>query len=164
MAHYLKPQMKRDRLAAAQPDVIKFLVQETAGTLSYVSGLESLQNCLYHGLAAGDFVQATADSLLGSVNDVITATMFGSTAMGTDAYGFILSFDGQIQKVVYMKYTFWLATEIAHELLSTTTAPTNALTEVCYQTPAGNIAGRIIPAGFDAGTGLLEVELGVFFK
>lgn len=164
MPHYLKSALKRDRLAAGQMDVIKFIIQETAGTLSYVSGLEMLQNSLYHGLAAGDFVQATADTLLGSVNDVITGTMFGSTAMGTDSYGFILSFDGQVQKLVYMKYTFWLATEVANCILSTTTAPTNALTEVAYQTPAGNVAGRIIPAGFDAGTNILEVELGLFLK
>lgn len=164
MAHYLRASLRRDALARNQPDIVKFLVQQTGGTLTYVSGLEGLQSCLYHGSATGDFVQATADTLLGSVNDVLTATVFGATAMGTDSYGFVLALDGQVSKLVYMKYTLWLATEVANAIVGTATAPTNALTEVAYQTPAGNIAGRIIPAGFDAGTGLLEVELGVFFK
>jgi hypothetical protein len=164
MANVNRASLSNDALARSQPDVLEFWVQETAGTLSFIQSQSGLQSCLIHGLAAGDFTQAAADALLGVPNDVITATMFGSTAMGTDAYGFILACNGQVERVAYMEYQFWLASEVENLVLGTTTAPTNALTEVAYKTPAGNIAGRIIPAGFDAGTGVLKVTLGVYFK
>lgn len=164
MPNFLSTVLKNDGLARLQSRELKFYIQQTAGTQSFISGMEGLAGSIIQGDTAGEFTQAAADALLGVSNDVVTATMFGATAMGTDSYGFILACQGQIQKLVYLQYSLWLATEVQNLLLGTSTAPSDALTEVAYLTPAGNIAGRLIPAGFDAGTGVLEVKMGVFLK
>ena len=164
MSNYQRSSLKNDGLARCQPDILKLFVQQTAGTQTYVSGVASLQGSVIIGDANSEFTNAAADTLLGVTGDVVATTMFGSTAMGTDSFGMILACQGQIQKLVYCHYSLWLATEVEHLILGTTSAPTDALTEAAYQTPAGNIALRLIPAGFDAGTGVLEIELGVFYK
>ncbi len=156
--------LKNPAVQKNQVHEIELVIQQTAGTQTYVAGILGLGSALIVGDTNTDFTQAAANTLLGVDNDVITATVFGSTAMGTDALGYILAMNGQVASVVYCQYSFWLATEVANMFLGTTTAPTDALTEVAYKTPAGNIAGRVIPAGFDAGTGLLQIKLGVILK
>lgn len=164
MANLTSTILKSDLLQKGQVHELDIYIQQTAGAQSYVAGLQCLQGAMIIGDTAGEFTQAAADSLLGVSNDVITATVFGSTAMGTDSLGMIIAMQGQVESLVYMQYSFWLGTEVANLLLGTSTAPTDALTEVAYKTPAGNIAARVIPAGFDAGTGVLQVKFGLILK
>lgn len=164
MANISSTILRNEALQRNQVHEISLFFQQTAGTQTYLAGLEGLASCVIIGDTAGEFTQAATDTLLGSTNDILATTVFGSTAMGTDAFGIILATGEQVSRVVYCQYSLWLATEVANCFAGTKTAPTDALTEVAYCSPLGNIAVRVIPAGFDAGTGILQVNLGVLLK
>ncbi len=164
MGNFSSSILTSDALQRVQPHVIDLWIQQTSGTQTFVSGVQGLASAVIMGDTANEFTQAAANALLGVPNDVITATVFGTTAMGTDSFGMIVACKGQLQQIVYLEYDFWLASEIQHCFVGTATAPTDALSEVAYCTPAGNCALRVIPAGFDAGTGLLHIQLGVILK
>ncbi len=164
MANFGSSILRSDSLQRSQPHEIDLWIQQTAGTQTFVPGLDGLASAVIMGDASSDFTQAACNSLLGVSNDIITATVFGSTAMGTDSFGMIVACNGQIQQIVALEYQFWLATMVDACFVGTYTAPTDALSEVAYCSPAGNVALRVIPAGFDAGTNLLHIKLNVILK
>jgi len=70
------------------------------------------------GVAAGDFTQAAVNALLAkdstgadlsatSTAEIDTTVAFGSTAMGVDAFGFVISCAGQIDDVLGMEATLY---------------------------------------------------------
>lgn len=130
------------------------------------------------GSALTTITQAAVDALLrasngdATVNDVIVATAFGTTAMvDNDTYAFVLNCDGQIDRAV----TGWVSTvaDIAGTVSlqnsrATTTALTNATftgTNI-YITPAGNLAGRITFTNISAAAtaGWLVFNIPVWLK
>lgn len=113
---------------------------------------------------AGDLTQAKVDAFFpDNANEVVAGTMFGATAMGTDAFGVILNMSGQARRVK-------LAEAIIHGgvgdaplsdfAVGTKTAPTDALTNTAYVTAKGNIALRFVLTGVDALTaGVIRIIL-----
>ncbi len=126
-------------------------VQNTAAFLG-----RSSPRILVEGGSAGvtDITQAAVDALLGSTNEVIVATAFGSTAMAADnTYCWVLDCSGQIAEVLDVKVLVNVAGTVGKSMgIGTTTALTDAgftLSQV-YLTSAGNLAGRITYTDIDA--------------
>lgn len=115
--------------------------------------------------------QASIDALLGSSNEFVAATAFGSTAMGTDALGIVLDMGGQVafSSVGYACISGNLAgVAIAHPLVAmqTSALPNTLPTSIrCQVSAAGNLALQIVVSGLDAATsGRLVIGLGVKLK
>lgn len=114
--------------------------------------------------------QTTIDNLLGLTSDVVAATAFGSTAMGTDAVGFVLACSGQVKLVHGMRVT--TNTGASGATLTAcaggiTTALPNTLPALarCALTAGGNVAGQFVIAGIDSVTsGYVVVEIDVELK
>lgn len=99
------------------------------------------------GSALTTITQATVDALLGSTNEVIVATAFGTTAMvDNDTYAFVLDCGGQFKSGHYVTTTVDIAGTIgSQDSVVTTTALTNTTftgTQI-YLTANGNLAGRV---------------------
>jgi hypothetical protein len=153
--------LKNQALVAGQYLPIDLFFQETAGTVTHIR--TELEGSMIIGVAATPFTQAAVDALIGS-GQIVATTVFNATAMGTDSFGFVLDCNEQIADVQNMQYTFWLATEVSNNVAASATEPPGTLTEALYKTPNGNIVGRVIPAGFDAGTAVLQIRIWVKLK
>jgi hypothetical protein len=168
-------QLKAPLLQKLEPYILDYVFTDTAKTISLAA--HQMGYPIIHGHDAGDFVQATVDSFLGITNDVVVATSFGSTAMGTDAYGFIINCQGQAASAAWAEMTVNMAFAIqasttvlqSQQVIVVgaglvTTALPNTLTAGFAVTAGGNIYGRLICTGLDAGTGPVHVRLGVYLK
>lgn len=161
MTKPLPSELKNPALQQSQLYPIDIFIQDTAGAVTQVNGV--LEGSMIIGVAATPFTQSAVDALIGS-GQIVATTVFGSTAMGTDAFGFVLNTNQQIQSAQCMEYTLWIASEVANYVAVQTTEPANTLTEALYVTPNGNIVGRVIPTGLDAGTGVLHIRIWVTLK
>lgn len=162
---YPASQYKSPQLQKLAPFVLEYWLTATTKTLTLPA--QEMGYPIIHGCDATDFVQATVDTFLGIANDVVVATSFGSTAMGTDAYGFIINMQGQAAQAAWACATVYLATPVPNGVIgagSVTTALPNTLTQGCAVTAGGNIYGRLILAGLDAGTAAVQVRVGVLLK
>lgn len=123
------------------------------------------------GTPTDELGQTTIDNLIGS-NIITAATSFGSTAMGTDAFGFVLSTKGQLDKLYYGRlevYTTSLSTVIAGGLDYSVTSMPNTLPTAgsprFAKTSTGDVAGLFVFTGLDALTsGFIRVSLFGRFK
>lgn len=99
------------------------------------------------GSALTTITQSTVDALLGSTNEVIVATAFGTTAMvDNDTYAFVLDCGGQVKSAHYVTSTVDIAGTIGSQdnVATTTALPNSAFTGTqIYLTANGNLAGRI---------------------
>lgn len=117
------------------------------------------------GSATAALGQTTIDNLLGSVNEVLAATAFGSTALGTDAFGFVLACEGQIKEVKSIRVLSNIGTggaDVNASAAGQTTALPNTLPAFArvQKTSGGNIAGQVVLTGLDAATaGLVQIQL-----
>lgn len=148
------------RLAASQPHAIKLFFTITAGAPTLI-GTKNLPPIVY-GVAAGDFTQAAVNAMLGldsttSTAEIDTTVAFGSTAMGVDAFGFVLNCGGQVDSVIGMEATLYDAEQ--DNFVAEVTSLPDTLTEGLLVTPLGNLAGRVIPTGLDAETGQLVITI-----
>jgi len=153
------------QLAASQPHVITLAFTVTSGTVTQLL-TKDLPPIIF-GTAAGSFTQAAVNALLGvsdsaSTEEINTTVAFGSTAMGVDAFGFVLDCDGQIETVVGMESTLY-PTEQDNFVPKVSSLP-DTLTEGLLVTPDGNLAGRVIPTGLDSATGQLIIKILFFSK
>lgn len=154
--------LTQSQLAASQPHTLTLAFVVTSGAVTQL--LTSSKLPIIFGTAAGDFTQAAVNALLGSsgTDEIDTSVAFGSTAMGVDAFGFVLDCDGQIKDVIGLESTLY-AVEQDNFVPKVASLP-NTLTEGLLITPAGNLAGRVIPTGLDAATGYLIVKIHFFSK
>lgn len=130
------------------------------------------------GYDAGDFTQAACDALLGSSSEFVTATAFGSTAMGTDAFGWILNMgtgqsSGPQGQAAYSslgmcKIIANIGGTVSTLLVQTTTAalPNTLAAPARVQVgSSGNLAGQVVVSGLDAATaGFLKFEFSIPMK
>jgi hypothetical protein len=148
----LVPLLNNDALNRSQDYVITLPFVLTAGTgvntASFV-GPEVPQLLIEGGTGAAltTITQSSVNALLGSTNEVVVATAFGTTAMvDNNTYAFVLNCDNQIDRVDLVEVTVNIAGTIGQSIgVGTKTALTDtafALTQV-FVTPLGNIAGRI---------------------
>ena len=105
--------------------------------------------------------QADIDALLGSTNEFVQATVFGSTALGTDALAMILDCEGQIASVSGIELRSVLGTtqaaQIGPKLTLANTLPDNPRVQV---SALGNIGIQLVLSGLDAATsGLLLIRI-----
>lgn len=142
-----------DSLARSQDDItleLVFSLTAAAGVnfATYIG--PALPRILIEGgtgSALTTITQASVDALLGSTNEVLVTTAFGTTAMvDNDTYAFVLDCGGQVKAGYYVSTTVDIAGTIgSQDSVTTTTALTNAtFTETqIYVTSNGNLAGRI---------------------
>jgi len=119
--------------------------------------------------------QSTIDDFLGSTNEFLIA-QFDSTAMGTDAFGFLINMSGQApglttttnkaQAAQLLAATISLysgangATVVNEGVVSVTTLTSSSLSTQCAVGSYGNLAMRAILTGLDALTsGLIVARL-----
>ena len=100
--------------------------------------------------AAAPLTTAAIDAYTGLTGDIVGDTAFGSTAMGTDAFGFVVDLQGQAAKAVALQAILFDSTFVGVGVAGTATALTDALTTAFCCSPLGNVYGRAILAGFDA--------------
>lgn len=117
--------------------------------------------------ASGDLTQASIDAFLGVSGDITAATSFGSTAMGTDAFGFVINMSGQAKSALWAKGDSYLTANA--QFLSvgngtSTTALANTLTAGFAVTPAGNLYGRLIITNLDSQTGTVHLQCAAYLK
>lgn len=122
------------------------------------------------GSALTSITQATVDALLGSVNEIIVTTAFGTTAMvDNDTYALVLDCGGQVRDVGFAACLLSIAGAGTFTLgTGTYTALTNAtFTGVqTYVTALGNIGARVTltNAAAAATAGFLTWIFGTFNK
>lgn len=166
MATHLKI-IPDERLQGALVDTVKLVFRITAAkTISQPSGIAAP---VIAGFDAADFVQASVDALSSSAASGITvATSFGSTAMGTDMFGFVLA-HGSAKRVHYVIATVYQSAggtpvntyKIFNGAGASTTALANTLTDGCAVSTEGMIYGRFVSANIDSvTTGGIEIEIG----
>jgi len=157
--------LKTAILQKLEPYYLDYWFLNTTKTLTFSAHYMGYP--IIHGCDSGDFVQATVDSFLGVTSDITVATSFGSTAMGTDAYGFIIAMNGQVASAVAAEGITYLATPVPAAVQgagTVTTALPNTLTQGFAITASGNIYGRLILTGGDAGTAVNHIRLAVHLK
>lgn len=153
------------RLAASQPHELKLFFTITAGAPTLI-GTKNLPPVVY-GVADSDFSQAAVNAMLGldsasSTEEIDVSVAFGSTAMGVDAFGFVLNCGGQVDTVLGMEATLYDAEQ--DNFVPRVTSLPDTLTQGLLVTPLGNLAGRVIPTGLDSETGQLVITIYFFSK
>lgn len=153
-----------DRLKRSQYDEVKFDFSITAAKTASQFTLQNAPLLLMFD--TGDKAQADADLLLGTANDVVYATSFSSTSLGTDAIGFMVA-HGSAKKAIACFATYrgtvgdttTVLVNFVGEGAVTTTLP-SALSNKFAVTPAGNLYGKLVITGIDAcTTGTLQIVL-----
>lgn len=158
--------LEDSRLAASQPHVLHLVFTITAGAPTQLL-TKNLPPVIF-GVAAGDFTQAAVNALLDadlsatSTAEIDTTVAFGATAMGVDAFGFVISCAGQIDDVLGMEATLYDAEQ--DNFVPKAASLPDTLTQGLLITPAGNLAGRVIPTGLDAETGYLSLKIYFYSK
>jgi len=157
--------LKSDALQLRQFNELKFQFNITGAKTAALCTPQKGSPLAFGFDAGGDLTTASLNSFLGLTGDVVGDTAFGSTAMGTDALGFVINMEGQAKKAVFMRATVVTTAggtpatvEIGKEGVST--ALTDALSIAYAVSPAGNLYGRIIASNLDSGTaGFIELVL-----
>lgn len=110
--------------------------------------------------------QSAIDALLGSVNEIL-ASVFTSTAMGTDALGLVLDCNGQIAAVHSVEIRSLADTTQASQLGSVAALSNASLAAVARveKTALGNLGLQLVVTGLDAAVaGQLVIKILVDLK
>lgn len=150
-------------------DVIELVWRITAAGVAEMVNFKPEITFAYNaaGTPTGELGQTTIDRLIGS--GIINASVsFGSTAMGTDAFGFVLSTKGQVDKLFYGEYQVILPGSVNRSFgfgldYSVTSMPNTlpaATAPRFAKTSTGDIAGLFTSSGLDTTTsGIIRVNL-----
>lgn len=117
------------------------------------------------GSATAALGQTTIDNLLGSTNEFVAGTAFGATAMGLDAFAFVLNLDGQAvysnEATLRVTCNIGGTTTVDEVKAQITALPDTLAAPARMQvSSAGNVAVQFVKAGLDAATaGLIHFEL-----
>lgn len=115
---------------------------------------------------ASVITQAAIDALLGSTNEIL-ASVFTSTAMGTDALGLVLDCGGQIATVHSVEIQSLADTAQAGQLGAVTALTNASLAAVARieKSALGNLGLQLVVTGLDAATsGQLVIKILVDLK
>lgn len=110
--------------------------------------------------------QPAIDALLGSINELL-ASVFTSTAMGTDALGLVLDCNGQIAAVHSVEIQSLADTAQASQLGSVAALSNASLAAVARveKTALGNLGLQLVVTGLDAAVaGQLVIKILVDLK
>ena len=149
----MKSYLRASGIANHQPEIIDLVFKITgAKTVAPVSpGPEVIV-----GFDASAFTQALSDALLGTGDIPAVTTSFGSTRMGTDAFGVIIGMEGNAKELIAVESIVQLGTgaSVVSSCVGSTTALTDALANKAafVITSLGNVYGSITVTGLDAAT------------
>lgn len=161
MSNLTTTTLRNAGLQKSQVHEFEFLFTTDSGAVSLSSA--NLAAPITFGTATGGTLsQDTIDALLGSEDEVIAATAFGATAMGIDAFGFVLNCGGQVASLQALIFAETAAAEAI--VIPSGSAMPDTLTNGAYLTSEGNIAGRIIITGLDTSDDPFRVRLLVTLK
>lgn len=103
-----------------------------------------------------------------TTDEFVAATAFGSTAMGTGAFGFVIDMGGQVRRVRWMTvHVSGTASSVPliSSVIGQTTALTDSLASQVTAGSLGNVAGHILVTGLDGLTsGVIEINLHLELK
>lgn len=151
-------QIYNEGTARAQMDVIQIVWKITAATT--VGYYDAKPSILTGFATGGELAQTSIDALIPN-SGIVAATSFGSTALGVDAFGFVLSLDGQLSKLFFADLSVTLAVPTLTVAVaradgaaySTTNLPnTLAAPMRITRTTTGDVAGQFVITGLDAAT------------
>lgn len=149
-----------DQLGKVDPNVTRLVFNITGAKTNSPAVPNSAQLNFYDALAS----QSVIDNFLGSPANQFLLAAFDATAMGTDAFGCIVNFQGQVKQLLSATVTTYSGTG-GGTVFPLRVAPVSALTASSLTTQAavsssGNVALRAILTGLDILTaGQIEVEL-----
>jgi hypothetical protein len=167
------PQFTSDALGGSQPYELFVTLEITAAKTARLLGARLPQAAFGFDAASGvtdALGQTTIDRTLGLSGDVVAATAFGSTAMGTDALGLVLNCEGQVRTIRYGSVSANVGAggaQVSAAAGGVTTALPNTLPALARfaVTPAGNIALQAVLAGLDTATaGVISIRILVDLK
>lgn len=167
MAHLQPLVFKNEKLSRSQYPVIDALITIT-GAKTNADQNYPYQAPILFGYDSTDLTQALVEGFLGHTSQIVCATAFGSTAMGTDALGFVIDMGGLISVQTGLSAGGQAAQLSGVEVLFTTaagaqavsglwvpgsrTALPNTLASAAAVSPDGDIYGRVVLTGLDAAT------------
>jgi hypothetical protein len=169
--------LRHDKLERSQLSILRFEFSVASGVASLISGAPGAP--LIFGETATPFTIALVNALLEfdstgaalsttSTSELATTTMFGSTAMGTDAFGIVVACGGGVKKAHFIRAIEYSnsSSAIKGEYKGANSSePGNSLASALWTTPAGNVAARLVINGHDSiSAGFLSVEIGVVLK
>lgn len=110
------------------------------------------------GFDTGTFTQAALDAVCGTANDVLAA-VYGSTAMGTDAFGLVAGI-GNVGKVIAARYAVTATVGAWQKRTAVANTLATAPEIRAVETSAGNVAVQLVSTGLDALTvGVIAIEI-----
>lgn len=167
MAHSQPLVFKNEKLYRSQYSVIDSIISITGAKTSADQNYPYAAPILY-GYDAADLTQTLVESFLGHTSQIVCATAFGSTAMGTDALGFVIDMGGAISVQTGLSANGQAASLSGVEAVFTTAAGAqaasglwvpgsrsalpNTLASAAAVSPDGDIYGHIVLTGLDAAT------------
>lgn len=158
--------LKNEKLARSQYHVLDNILTVTGAKTSADQAYPYAAPILY-GYDATDLTQTLVESFLGRTSQIVCATAFGSTAMGTDVLGFVVDMsglytpgastnNGQCKYVAGVEaiYTTAAGAQATSGLWlpGVTTALPNTLASAVSVSPDGDIYGHLVLTGLDAAT------------
>jgi len=154
-------QLKGADLQNNQFEVLDFVVKLAAGVPSLSPAGNASPIIMGTATNSGNLTQAAIDAFLGSSSEVVAATAFGATAMGTDSLGFVVNLQGQARTAVSVEAFLYDATVIGVGAVASTSALTDALSTAVAKTSLGNVYGRVVATGLDASSSMLLIRVRV---
>lgn len=155
-------QLKSADLQNNQYEELEFIVKLDSGAPSLSPASNGSPIIMGTATNTAPLTQAAIDAFLGSSSEVVAATAFGATAMGTDSLGFVINLQGQAKEAVSLEAFLYDATVIGKGVVASTSALTDALSTALAKTSLGNLYGRVVASGLDASSSLLVIR--VLFK
>lgn len=168
MGHLQPLFWKNEKLARSQYEVIDNIITIT-GAKTYADQAYPYPAPVLYGYDTADLTQTKVEAFLGHTSLITAATSFGSTALGTDALGFVIdmgalisvqtgvSANGQAQFVAGLEVEY--TTSAAAAAVSgvwvpgvTTNPLPNTLAAAVTASPDGDVYGHVVLTGLDAAT------------
>lgn len=157
--------LKTAGVADGQYYDLDFYFSWTSGTPTLLPSGSNPSNIIFGTTAAAPLTTAAIDAYTGLTNDILGDTAFGSTAMGTDSFGFVVDMSGQAKAAVAIEAVIYDTATLGTCVAGTSTALTNTLSTAFCCSALGNLYGRVVLAGQDAASGkIVHVKLIVELK
>jgi len=122
---------------------LDFYFSWTAGVPTLLPSGNNPSNIIFGTTAAAPLTTAAINTYTGLTGDILGDTAFGSTAMGTDSFGFVVDMSGQAARAVAIEAVIYETATLGTCVAGTSTALTDALSTAFCCSPLGNLYGRV---------------------
>jgi hypothetical protein len=178
MSHSLPLFLKNEKLAQSQYSTLDVMLSITGAKTNADNNYPYKFPALF-GYDSTDLTQTLVEAFLGHTSQIVCATAFGSTAMGTDALGFVidmgaaisvqtgLSSGGQASQVsgIYVQAALTSTASAAVAPVTawvpgSRSALPNTLASAIAVSPEGDLYGHVVITGLDAATaGFVQIKV-----